>query len=79
MIDKILAITKIPELRKRIIFTLLIIIAYRIGGHIPIPGIDSQALAIAVRSFANTLFGLYDMFAGGAFAKATIFALGIMP
>ena len=79
MIDKILAITKIPELRKRIVFTLFIIIAYRIGGHIPIPGIDSQALAIAVRSLANTLFGLYDMFAGGAFAKATIFALGIMP
>lgn len=79
MIEKLHAITKIPELRKRITFTLLIIIAYRIGGHIPIPGIDSQALAIAVRSLANTLFGLYDMFAGGAFAKATIFALGIMP
>ncbi len=79
MIEKIQAIMKIPELRKRITFTLLILIAYRVGGHIPVPGIDSQALAIAVSSFQNTLFGLYDMFAGGAFAKATIFALGIMP
>ena len=70
MIDKLLAITKIPELRKRITFTLLIIIAYRIGGHIPIPGIDSQALAIAVRSLATTLFGHYGMFDGGRFAKA---------
>ena len=79
MIDKIRAISKIPELRKRITFTLLILIAYRIGGHIPTPGIDTQALAIAIGSLENTLFGLYDMFAGGAFAKATIFALGIMP
>ncbi|MCH7494874.1 MAG: preprotein translocase subunit SecY, partial [Candidatus Marinimicrobia bacterium] len=79
MIEKLHAIMKIPELRKRITFTLLILIAYRVGGHIPVPGIDSQALAIAVGSLQNTLFGLYDMFAGGAFAKATIFALGIMP
>ncbi len=79
MIESFRSIFKIPELRKRIIFTLMILIVYRIGGHIPTPGIDSQALAQAMSNMQNTLFGLYDMFAGGAFGKATIFALGIMP
>jgi len=79
MIESFRSIFKIPELRKRIIFTLLILIVYRVGGHIPTPGIDSQALAQAMSNLQNTLFGLYDMFAGGAFGKATIFALGIMP
>ncbi|MFQ6617278.1 MAG: preprotein translocase subunit SecY [Fidelibacterota bacterium] len=79
MIQIFRSIFKIPELRKRVIFTLLVLIVYRIGGHIPTPGIDPEALAIAVKNFQNTLFGLYDMFAGGAFGKATIFALGIMP
>ncbi|MDK2977194.1 MAG: preprotein translocase subunit SecY [Candidatus Marinimicrobia bacterium] len=49
------------------------------GGHIPLPGVDTEALSIAAQSFQNTLLGLYDMFAGGAFQKATVFALGIMP
>ena len=79
MISKIRAIFSIPELRKRVVFTLLILIVYRVGGHVPLPGIDTAALAIAVKSLQNTLFGLYDMFAGGNFSKATIFALGIMP
>ena len=51
----------------------------RIGAHIPIPGIDGEALGAAIQNFQNTLFGLYDMFAGGAFSRATLFALGIMP
>ncbi len=79
MIDKIKNIFNIPELRKRILFTLGILIAVRTGAHIPIPGIDAEALAAAVQNFQNTLFGLYDLFAGGAFQKATLFALGIMP
>lgn len=79
MIEKIRSIFKIHELRERILFTVFILFIYRLGGHIPIPGIDSYALGIAVRSLQNTLFGLYDMFAGGAFQKATVFALGIMP
>ncbi|MBS1271909.1 MAG: Protein translocase subunit SecY [Candidatus Marinimicrobia bacterium] len=79
MIDSVRSIYKIPELRKRIAFTIFILIIYRIGGHIPTPGIDSQALAMAMANLQNTLFGLYDMFAGGSFGKATIFALGIMP
>jgi len=79
MIESFRSIFKIPELRKRITFTILILIVYRIGGHIPTPGIDSQALSMAMANLQNTLFGLYDMFAGGSFGKATIFALGIMP
>jgi len=79
MIKRIQSMFKIHELRERLLFTIFILFIYRLGGHIPIPGIDSYALGIAVRSFQNTLFGLYDMFAGGAFEKATVFALGIMP
>ncbi len=79
MIQSFRSIFKIHELRERILFTVLILFIYRLGGHIPIPGIDSYALGIAVKSFQNTLLGLYDMFAGGAFRKATVFALGIMP
>jgi preprotein translocase subunit SecY len=52
---------------------------YRVGGHIPTPGVDAQALGAFFASAGSTLFGLYDMFVGGAFYKATIFALGIMP
>lgn len=79
MIEKFRNIFNIPELRKRIFFTLSILIVVRIGAHIPIPGINSEALGAAIQSFQNTLFGLYDLFAGGAFQKATLFALGIMP
>ena len=79
MIEKIRNIFSIPELRDRIIFTLSILIVVRIGAHVPVPGIDTVALGAAIQNFQNTLFGLYDMFAGGAFQKATIFALGIMP
>ncbi len=79
MLDKIKNIINIPELRSRILFTLGILIVVRIGAHIPIPGIDGEALGAAIQNFQNTLFGLYDLFAGGAFQKATLFALGIMP
>jgi len=70
---------KIPELRRRILFTLTLLIVCRIGAHVPVPGINSEALSAAMQGFANTLLGLYDMFSGGAFAQATVFALGIMP
>jgi len=70
---------KIPELRKRILFTLAILVVYRVGGHVPTPGIDPQALGEFFRQMRGSLFGLYDMFVGGAFRKATIFSLGIMP
>lgn len=79
MIEKFRNIFNIPELRKRILFTLTLLFIVRVGAHIPTPGIDTEALGAAIQNFQNTLFGLYDMFAGGAFQKATLFALGIMP
>ncbi|MCD6335665.1 MAG: preprotein translocase subunit SecY [Candidatus Latescibacteria bacterium] len=79
MLKSFQSIVKIPELRRKLLFTLAILAVYRIGGHVPTPGIDSKALGEYFASAQNTLFGLYDMFVGGAFKKATIFALGIMP
>ncbi len=73
-------IFKIQELRQRIIFTVLLLIVVRIGAHITLPGIDTGLLAEATKNQSdNTLFGLYDLFVGGAFKNAAIFALGIMP
>ena len=73
------SLVKIPDLRKRILFVLAICIVYRIGGMIPVPGIDAKALLTYMNSLNNTLFGMYDMFVGGSFKKMSIFALGIMP
>jgi preprotein translocase subunit SecY len=77
LIETFKAIFKVEELRKRILFTLGLLVVYRIGSHIPTPGVDGSILANALSQ--NTIFGLIDLFAGGAFAKATIFALSIMP
>jgi len=70
---------KIPDLRRKILFTLGILIVYRIGGQITVPGINTSVLQEFFAGTGNTLFGLYDMFVGGAFSRATVFALGIMP
>ena len=78
MFGKIQSIFKIPELRRRILFTLALLVVFRVGAYVPVPGIDSQSLAEALQRTKGTLLGLYDMFAGGAFSRATIFALGIM-
>ena len=67
MIDKVRTIFNIPELRSKIIYTLSILIVVRVGAHIPIPGIDANALAGAFDRFQDTLFGLFNMFVGGAF------------
>lgn len=73
-------ISKIEELRKRLLFTLAILVVVRIGAHITLPGVDVAALqATMASSDSDTLFGLFDMFVGGAFSNAAIFALGIMP
>ena len=77
--EKFLNIFKIPDLRKKLIFTGLLLLVYRLGGKVPIPGIDKTALASMMQGYANTLLGLYDVFAGGFFSSASIFALGIMP
>ena len=72
-------ITKIPELQKKILFTFFLLAVYRIGAHVPTPGIDSQALAAFFAQAENSLLGLFDMFAGGALSRLSVFALGIMP
>jgi preprotein translocase subunit SecY len=76
---KIAAIFRIPELKRRILFTIGLLVVYRLGGHVPTPGVDGHALGEFFATQQNTLFGLYDMFAGGNLRQATIFALGIMP
>ena len=73
-------IFKIQELKNRIIFTLALLAVYRIGAHIPTPGINGEALSeFLARSGAGALMGFFDMFSGGALSRVTIFALGIMP
>ena len=72
-------IFKIEELRGKILTTLLILLVVRIGAHITLPGVDIEILRQSMGADENTLFGLFDMFVGGAFSNAAIFALGIMP
>jgi len=72
-------IFKIPELKKRIFFTLGLLIVYRIGVHVPVPGIDSNALSSFFAQAEGTIFGIFNMFSGGAFQRLSVFALGIMP
>jgi preprotein translocase subunit SecY len=72
-------ITKIPELKKRILFTLFMLAVYRVGCHIPTPGIDGTALAAFFSNKQGSLFGLFDMFSGGALSNMSVMALGIMP
>jgi preprotein translocase subunit SecY len=73
------SVSKIPELQRRILFTLLLLVVYRIGVYIPTPGIDNVALLSYFEQAKGSLFGMMDMFAGGAFSNFSIFALGIMP
>mgnify|MGYP004515628835 FL=1 len=71
---------KIPELRKKIIFTLFILLVYRVGNVIPVPGIDVNNLATYFnQTLSNTILGLYNAMSGSAFSRATVFALGIQP
>lgn len=72
-------ISKIPELQKRILITFLLLGVYRIGTHVPTPGIDTTALAAFFEQAKGSLLGLFDMFAGGALSNLSVFALGIMP
>ncbi|MFC1505280.1 preprotein translocase subunit SecY [Thermodesulfobacteriota bacterium] len=72
-------IFKIPELKKRIFYTFALLSVYRIGVHVPTPGIDTVALASFFARAKGTLLGLFDMFSGGALERLSVFALGIMP
>ncbi|MFQ5903327.1 MAG: preprotein translocase subunit SecY, partial [Candidatus Binatia bacterium] len=69
----------VPELQKRIGFTIALLIVYRIGAHVPTPGVDGQALSAFFAKQQGTMLGFIDMFSGGALGRLTIFALGIMP
>jgi preprotein translocase subunit SecY len=79
MISKIQEIFNIPELKRRVLFTLALLVVYRVGGHITTPGVDASVLTEFFARQRGTILGLYDLFAGGNLEKATIFALGIMP
>jgi preprotein translocase subunit SecY len=70
---------KIPELKRRVLITLGFLVAYRLGAHVPTPGIDGHALSQFFDQAANTLLGMVDLFSGGNLRRLSIFALGIMP
>jgi preprotein translocase subunit SecY len=72
-------IFKIPELKRRILFSLAFLAVYRVGVHIPTPGVDGDALARFFAQYQDTLFGIFNMFSGGALERLSVFALGIMP
>src|SRR5262245_65447076 len=76
MIQSLKNIWNIPELRKRVLYTLGLLAIYRIGGHIPTPGIDNAALLRLFEQQAGSVLGYVDLFAGGNFKRFTIFALG---
>jgi preprotein translocase subunit SecY len=79
MIESFRNIFQVGELRNRVLFTLLMLAVYRIGNHVVVPGVNTEALALLADQAKNTMFGLYDMFSGQNLSKMTIFALGIMP
>ncbi len=79
MLQSIRNIFSIPELRRRVIFTLLLLAVYRIGAQIPNPGISAEALAEFWQAQKGTIFGFIDLFSGRNMSRMTIFALGIMP
>ncbi len=79
MLQSLKNIWEIPDLRKRVLFTLGMLAVYRLGNHIPTPGINAKALIDFFEQNKGNWFGLVDMFSGGNLAKVTIFALGIMP
>ena len=79
MIESFRNIFAIPDLRKRVIFTFLMLAVYRLGAFIPTPGVDPQAIAEFTKAAAGTVLGFLNLFSGGALGRMTVFALGIMP
>ncbi|MBC7346151.1 MAG: preprotein translocase subunit SecY [Clostridia bacterium] len=77
MLQTLASAWKVADLRRRLVFTLAILVVFRIGAHIPVPGIDKEALAKIME--AGLLFGFFDIISGGAFKSFTVFAMGIMP
>src|SRR5207248_10328638 len=79
MFEKLANIFRIPDLRKRILFTLGLLAVYRLGGHIPTPGVNADKLQQFFEQNRGTFLGFVDLFSGGQLRRLTIFALGIMP
>src|SRR5260370_39857716 len=79
MLEKLANIFRVPDLRKRVLFTLGLLAIYRLGGHIPTPGINGEKLAQFFEQNRGTGLGFVDLFSGGNLRRLTIFALGIMP
>src|ERR1700691_2903365 len=79
MLEKFLNIFRIPDLRKRVLFTLGILAVYRLGAHIPTPGVNGAQLELLFNQQSGSALGLMDLFGGGNLRRMTIFALGIMP
>ena len=79
MLETLKNLFAVADLRNRVLFTLGMLAVYRVGNHIPTPGVNSEALRILAEQAQNTLFGMYDMFTGGSLSRVTIFALGVMP
>jgi len=83
VLQSIANIFKVPDLKKKVLFTALILVIYRLGSYIPIPGINAEVLSnflgAAAQSGGGNLFGMFDLFVGGNLGKASVFALGIMP
>jgi len=81
MMESIQNIFRVPDLKKKLGFTLLAVAMYRLGGHLPLPGVDAHALGMLMGQLKQqgSLFGIYDIFVGGALSRAAILALGVMP
>jgi preprotein translocase subunit SecY len=79
MLEKFLNIFRIPDLRKRVLFTLAILAVYRLGSHIPTPGVNGHQLELMFNQQSGSALGLMDLFGGGNLRRMTVFALGIMP
>ncbi len=79
MANPVATLFRIPELKEKILFTLFILLIYRLGAHVVAPGINVPALREFAGQLQGTVFGIYDMFVGGGLSRATVFALGIMP
>ena len=79
MSNPVTTLFRIPELKEKILFTIMILVIYRLGAHVVAPGINVDALREFAGQLQGTVFGIYDMFVGGGLSRATVFALGIMP
>src|SRR5438046_9163271 len=71
--------SRVPELRRRVLFTLAMLAVYRLGVHVPTPGIDRHAMAAFFEQQKGTLFGFLNLFSGGALEQCPVFSLGVMP